>query len=92
MLVGLADKCVDFLFERQMNADADAPALGLGGHRGRSLVGSLHQAGSAAGHDTAAHPRQFGCKLTNGRVWPRIPSGRTQSLRNQRLLLGIPVS
>ena len=72
MRVRFADKSVDLLFERQMNADADAPGLGLRASQRRPLVGSLHQAGSAAGHDTAAHQRQFGRKITNGSVDPVV--------------------
>ena len=57
---GLTDERVYFLFEWQIDSDADR--LRLTGRAGRAFVGGLHQAGTTAGNDIAAEFGQCGCR------------------------------
>src|SRR5262245_32405564 len=58
MLKGLCDERIHFLFERQIDPDADGPREF--GPDGRSFVCRLHQTWAAPGDDVALHFGQCG--------------------------------
>jgi hypothetical protein len=63
VFVSLADERIHFLFEGEIDPNADRAALCLRVRHGSPFVSRSHQARSAAAHDVTAHSSELRCQL-----------------------------
>src|SRR4051812_34341916 len=71
VLIGKTNEWIELLLERQVNANADGAMQCFWIDRQRAFIRGLHDAGTAAADNVAAHSRQLGRKLLHAIIRAR---------------------